>query len=451
MALPDQDKIEQPNQAQHGPKSTKWIVLGSVGLILILFMVAIIGLRTLKNHFENLKNRSFQENSGSNSAGNNAASDVNYSWDGPTDLAACQGTEVFSVSPVVPDTYDHIEPLGHTSSFKGNAGHVFPSDHLYIAFKYSQPGNLQSATLPVNVVAPGNGEIYQITDTSYSENGKITRHDFRIYFAPCKGVEVRFDHLNNLGSVIQNAITASTKNCQNSYTTGGPNSPTYEPCDYKFDMKINAGDAIGTAGGPGVASNEFDFGVYDRRNKPLPFIIDSGLVADDQYAVCGISYYPEGSVKNTLFASLKTTKTDANGQKDCGVIMWDKVGTISGDWIMPGTPTKSAPSGGGQNAISFARYNMDPSQGNIDWGGVIASADQISFPLQLSGLINRDPVDVTADGKVYCFQGSSSFTSTDKHTLYIQLIDGHTLKVEHHAGNICPVNPTLTNPTTYNR
>lgn len=419
-----------------------------IAIVIILIMLALAGLGVVKRHFLNLHELSTQKNSYHLASGGDQSG--NPKDEAGSDLAACQGTEVFSISPATPETYDYIEPLGHTSSYNGNAGHVFPSDHLYIALHHSRPEDPQSSTLPTTVVAPGNGEITKITDTRYEENGKVTHHDYRIYFSPCNGVEARLDHINTLSQTLQTTMSNSAKICQSSYTTGGPNSPTYIPCDYNLNLKLKAGDLVGTTGGPDIqAANEFDFGVYDWRNKPLPFL-NSKQVADDQYAVCGLSYYPYGEVKTALYNSLKTTKVDTNGQKDCGTNMWDKTGTIQGNWMLSEAPDNSRVSGGGQNALSIIHYDMDPSRGNIDWGGVISPANHITFPIKAVGNINRDPADVTADGKIYCFEGSS-FSKSDLHTLLIQLADSNTLKIEHKNGNTCSANPSFSAPTSYAR
>jgi hypothetical protein len=85
----------------------------------------------------------------------------------------------------------------------------------------------------------------------------------------------------------------------------------------------------------------------------------------------------------------------------------------------------------------------------IDWGGTIAPADRIQFPIISNGLINHDPADVKADGKVYCFQ-DLSFGSAQAKSVKLQLIDNRNLKAEYLKG-VCPSLPTFSNPTTYNR
>ncbi|MCL5784335.1 MAG: hypothetical protein M1142_03205 [Patescibacteria group bacterium] len=416
-------------------------LIGIMLAVVVLVIAAFAGLQLMKRHFESLR-QSYTQNNRNNNSSDNQFSNPNG------DLAACQGTDLFSVSPAVDGTYDYINPLGQTSSNNGNAAHVFPTDHIYFTFRHMQPGNLQSPALPAKVVAPADGEIFGIADVSY-KSGSISYHNYRIEFAPCSGVDVRLDHITTLSPNLQSAMEKADKSCQDSYTTGGPNSPTYTPCDYKLNLKVKAGDSIGTSGSPDAPDlGSFDFDVYDRRQDPLPFIDSKYVTNDEQHAVCAISYYPEGPVKTALFNNLKTTKVDQKGRKDCGTNMWDKLGTIQGNWIIPGTPVGQM-SGGGINALAIIHYNLDPSLGSIDWGGVIAPADHIIFPIQTSGITDRDPAELTADGKIYCYSGKT--LNGASHTLYIQLMDSNTLKIEHHSGTSCPVSPSFSNPTTYVR
>ena len=387
-----------------------------------------------------------------------------YESGGPSGLAECQGTNLFSVSPAAIGTYDYLEPLGHTSANNGSAGHIIPVDHMYFYFKHTVPGNMNSPTIPVTIQAPSNGEIYRVVSTNYQTNGQTTDHDYDIYFAPCNGVYVHLAHINSLNPTIQNVLNKATtnifgsitKHCDTS-TPNGPNGPAHQECKYNVNIKLSAGDKIGTAGGPGTQTMAFDFGVYNTTTKPLPFIDTKYMYSDNLHAVCGISYYPAGPIKTALYNSLKTTKVDPNGQKDCGTNMWDKIGTIQGNWHLP-----SAPKGQGldnQYGLSISHYDMDPSQANITWGGTIGPANTIDSPIQASGLINRDPASITANGKVYCYENEQAPVTPDSNGNYqvvmqnsvdLQLINSTTLKIEYHQGS-CSTTPTLTNPTTYFR
>ncbi|OVE78720.1 hypothetical protein BVY00_02160, partial [bacterium G20] len=365
-----------------------------------------------------------------------------------SDLPSCNGTNVFSVAPAVDGTYDSILPLGNTSSSRGTAGHVMPVDHLYFNFLRTQPGNFNSPTLPATIVAPGDIEIYKITATDYLKDGVVTGHDYSLYYSACKEVTGYLGHIDTVDSVIQNAIDHSNKkDCNGTFTTG-PGSPTFKPCTYSINLKLKAGDNIGTAGGAGgINTASFDFGTYDARIKPLAFIDPKYWTPYNQHAVCGLNYYPDGAVKTSLLKKLQNTKLAANGLPDCGTNMWDKAGTAQGNWVLPNTPTGNVPDN--QNGLAVIHLNTDPSQGNIDWGGTIAPADRLKFPIVSSGLKNRDPAEVTADGQIYCFQ-DPLVTGLYSRSVLLQLIDSNTLKAEYSKA-VCSTNPSFSNPTTYVR
>ena len=370
------------------------------------------------------------------SAGNSSHASSYYPT---TDLASCQGTELFNVSPAVPGTYKYLEPLGHTSSYDGNAGHVIPADHMY--FYFTDPQNSSPSDI-ATIVAPANVEIYNIVSKTYVNNGIVTSHDYQIWFSPCTQVYGLFDHVDRINSTLQTAITDSKQRTCSNFTTG-PGSPTYETCNYAVNLKLKAGQEIGTAGGPNVSTYAFDFGVYDLRNPPLPFV-DQKLYSYSLYAVCGISYFKNGSVKNGLYNSLETTLVEPNGLKDCGSNMWDKAGTIQGNWIIPGSQVQGVLPDN-QYGLSIAPMDTNPSENVIDWGGMISPANRISFTPTNSGTVNRNPANVTADGNIYCYQDINSST-----ILYIQLINSTAMKIEFHTSS-CPSNPSFSNAMVYVR
>lgn len=354
-------------------------------------------------------------------------------------MASCRGTSQFT-SPIADlSTIDYIEPLGHTSSYNGNSQHVFPVDHMYVSLRHTQPSNPQSDTLSATVLSPGDIEIFQVKDVTYLKNNQVIGHDYTMYMAPCKEVTIYLGHIDTVSQAIQNAVAQATgdkKFCQPDFTQDGT---TFRPCGYSVLVNVKAGEQLGTAGGPGVRTQAFDYGTYDARVAPLAFVDQKYWTPENLHAVCGLNYYPAGAVKTAQFQKLKSTKITA-GLPDCGNNMWDVAGTLQGNWILPGTPTGPVPD---MQGLSIAPYDMDPSQIVVDWGGTIAPADRVTVHTAASGVINRLPSQVTADGKVYCYSDSYKAVS-------IQLVDGSTLKAEEHSGS-CPRTPVLANPTTYAR
>jgi len=378
-------------------------------------------------------------------------------WNAPTggsvlyaeNLPPCQGTELFNSPPAVEGTYNNISPLGHTSSYNGITEHVFPVDHMSFDLLHVTPGDHQTPSLPATLLAPADLELFQVSHTTYEQSGKETGNDYALSLAPCREVTLGFGHVTTISPKIQNAIDhPDQKNCRAPFTTGGVGSPTFKSCIYSTLLKLKSGEQIGTAGGPGVTTQGFDYAVYDMRIKPLPFVDPKYWTPQNLHSVCGLYYYPNGPVKTALLKKLNNTKKDGNGLPDCGTNMWDKAGTIQGNWVLPNTPTGKVPDPQG---LSIARLYYDPSQGLIDWGGTIAPAGTLQFNIMSSGFINRDPADVKPDGSIYCFQfQDADLGPAFSFSIMMQLVDDKTLKVEY-LKSICPSSPAFSNPTTYLR
>ena len=421
-----------------------------IALVLILITIAAINIYFIKSHpgGVGIPQRALTI------TGTKPGLDIK-NWNAPTgqeilyaqNLPSCQGTELFSSPPAVDGSYNNISPLGHTSSYNGNTGHVFPVDHMSFDLKHATPFDRMTPSLPAILLAPADVEVYQITHTTYERNSQVTGNDYSVSFAPCKEVTLYFGHVTSISPKLQNAVDhADQKKCQAPFTTGGGGSLTFKQCNYSLLLNLKSGEQIGTAGGPDVMTKAFDFGVYDQRIQPLPFINPKYWTPQNLHAVCGLYYYPSGALKTSLLNKINNTKKDANGNPDCGTNMWDKAGTIQGNWILPNTPTGKVPDPQG---FSIARLYYNPSQGLIDWGGTIAPAGTVQFSITNSGVINRDPADVKADGLVYCFQ-DMLFGLTYSHSVILQLIDDSTLKIQYING-VCPSSLTFSNPATYSR
>lgn len=432
-------------------KNTKYLLYISILTTTGVVIVAYIGFALWQNHRHQLQYRPQYTTDNTTEAATTAdtnrptmSSTANPTV-GVSGLADCPGTNIFSVSPV--SSYDYATPLGQTSSYNGNPGHVIPVDHMYFYLNHTNPKNFNSPTIASTVVAPSNIVINQVTGVD--PNSSQIGFGWRVHFTPCNGVTGLFDHIDNLAPTIKSAMVASASNkngCQS--ITTAPNTPILESCRYQVDVELKAGDTIGTSGGAGTTNEAFDFGVYDSRIQPLAFVDPKYWTPNNLHAVCGISYYPEGGVKNSLYKSLKTTKVGADGLPDCGTNMWDKAGSIQGNWVLPGTQTGPIPDN--KNGLSISRIATDPSKADIDWGGTIAPADRIEAAIVTGGIRNIDPANVTADGKVYCYDDATAHGVAYARSVFLQLTDSNTLKIQYHAG-ACPASPTLTNPTTYTR
>lgn len=360
-------------------------------------------------------------------------------------LPSCQGNAILN-SPIADiSTFAGIEPLGNVSSYNGNSQHVIPVDHMYVDFK-RQGGSTspQSPTLPATVLSPANIEIFQVSAVDYVKNGQVYNHDYTIYFASCKEVVFYYGHINTITKPIQDAMDAATdKTCP---TPNVIDNVTYKSCTYGMTLKMNSGDKIGTAGGPDEKNTvSFDFGTYDSRGKPAAFIDMAYETPYNLHSVCGLDYYPDGAVKTSLYQKVENTVKNAQGFPDCGTNMQDKENTIQGNWYLPNAPKNGQVPNA--QAIVFIHKNTNAKNGVVDWGGTIAPANRFEFTPSTSGLINREPSQVTADGNIYCYYDTVYGLSGK---VLVQLTDSKTVKVEYQAGS-CSASNNFKKPTTYIR
>ena len=99
--------------------------------------------------------------------------------------------------------------------------------------------------------------------------------------------------------------------------------------------------------------------------------------------------------------------------------------------------------------LAFIHNNMDPKTGEISIGGDLnnGKADIVFFNPTNSGQIGRDPSQITADEKIYCYDATRD-NGTKR--FLVQLIDSHHLKAEIQTGS-CDGNYSFVKPFNYER
>src|SRR5581483_10019726 len=106
---------------------------------------------------------------------------------------------LFTQAPVTDATLASINPLGHTIA----PGHVFPSDHLYMNF------NPANANVEVNVYAPSDGWVTQVTEAL--NNG--TPVSYSVAFQPCAEVTLNFLSINFVAPAVLHPSGVSITQC----------------------------------------------------------------------------------------------------------------------------------------------------------------------------------------------------------------------------------------------
>jgi hypothetical protein len=144
---------------------------------------------------------------------------------------------IFSVSPLDPDYITGIVPLGNLNP----PSHTFPTDHIYFHITRSEGADRPDiATL----YSPGELTITRVSASEHVEAGFI---DYNIFLKPCKDITVIFYHASSLSEDIFGYTSPSTGWILDSeYSTGGE---TYRLWSKDYNIKVTAGEIIGTAGG----------------------------------------------------------------------------------------------------------------------------------------------------------------------------------------------------------
>jgi hypothetical protein len=100
--------------------------------------------------------------------------------------------------------------------------------------------------------------------------------------------------------------------------------------------------------------------------------------------------------------------------------------------------------------LAFLHNNVDVTLGEISVGGDLAGgkAGVIHFQLEHSGIFNREPSEIKADGKLYCYDTMGQWYSQGK--FLVKLEDDNHLKAEIKSG-ACGSEETFSNPYSYER
>lgn len=372
----------------------------------------------------------------------------------------CSQNTLLTVSPINASQLLNIEPLGHVSG-----PHILPSqgDHIYF-YSVTAP---DGTALLTPVYSPGNVTVTQIS-AAKSGNRYEPATSYYVYFSSCRNVTYGFQ-LPRVGNIILNYL-ASVKPLQ-CYNGTMQSSCTYG----NLNLSLRAGDLLGYTGihspnSTGVKDdNSVDFAAADTRTKVLAFIdqlATTGFLPNTyKHAVCPLDYFAN-STKAYLYGKLFSKNSSTNGIPACGTTMQDLPGTVQGNWYIPGSVAHWQ---NGQvnfsDSLSVIHVNADPAFGVVSAGGALLPTTnqgaQMPFRAQSSGQINREPSQVTADGRVYCYQGAVGYGVLYRNGTVnlnngqvghvdLRLDNATTLEVDYGSGS-CAATPALSNPIVYVR
>lgn len=356
------------------------------------------------------------------------------------------------------DKPDFIIPLGNSNQ----SGHVVPVDHVYPTdIGYEQDVPVYAPT-DITLVWVENKQMHN------SDTDEITRADYQLNFAPCKGLNLAFIHLKKLSEKLDQAIEDENSNCnQDQIMEYGVQEgiPTYYiTCHPEFTkVRLLAGELIGYFTGQTDRDfSGFDIGLYDFNKPSVGFINPERYYIETNQTVCFADYYiPE--LREKYYAKLgnygdfKETGvskfTPVIGEPKCGKVNHDIAGTLSGNWFKNKIEMENVTD---NESLVLIHDNQNTSLAKLS----LANVASFTFTPTHSGTLNREYSEITADGKIYCYQmegmvesykdkgGKTVYNQVNKYLL--QLIDDTHLKVEVQSG-ICKTNEAFNSPLIYER
>jgi hypothetical protein len=332
----------------------------------------------------------------------------------PTLGACAQGTAFLTVSPIALAEIGGWVPLGAIAP----PGHTFPTDHQYL---YLATFLTPSAQRPVDLVAPGNVTITRARRTTYSTDGHT---DYSLSFSPCADAAGEFGHVASITPSLLSQLGAFDQSCE-TYTPN-PGLDVATCYTRTVSVQVSAGETLGTVGGaPNPASLDFSF--WDRRVTGLRFANPARWIGNDNgfdnfHVVAGSDYFAEPA-RSAIAAKLGSF--DGRVRRTMaplgGTIELDMPGSVQGAWLNPTQPTHPE-----TPHLAIVPDNVDPTQINVSMGlsqPGFAGGQRRFAPLS-SGLVNRHPAQITADGQTYCYE--LQFGGV----LLLRLVDATTLRVE---------------------
>lgn len=339
-----------------------------------------------------------------------------------------------------------ITPLGNLNP----PGHTSPVDHNYFS---------SDSDDPVPVYAPADGWITDIVVilAKDEKTGKYVDRGITVDIEICQGLKLTFANLTEAASILKDNWPKNDNGCKYDIVKSGHDF-TEGQCYFHSNIKVKAGDLLG------YTQNEtkkdgtkgFAFEIWAANyNKPAPSNIDWSYYDDDRYAhiMCTFDLYTD-SLKKQFYDKLGGVDLKKSGstlikrtvEPLCGTVNQNIIGTVQGMWFGKGWKNRDNKNNPDDlRQFSFLHWNIDPTYAEIGNAGEITNGqpDQVTFLPKHSGIIDREPSEVRADGKVYCynFRGGKILT---------ELVDDRHLKLEYQSGP-CQMSERFTKYFSYER
>ncbi|MBI2085618.1 MAG: hypothetical protein HYT71_03850 [Candidatus Aenigmarchaeota archaeon] len=340
---------------------------------------------------------------------------------------------LFSVSPAPLDKVLTLTPVGAMSP----PDHVLPAPHMY--FYVIDWKNQKDSEVPV--YASGNMVLKQIGLRHYNHIGQYYNYiDYTLVFSPCAEFDLYFHHLRTL--TYQPFIDAANKILQ---TCSFSKDRNEDYCSGVVNIPVEAGQQIATAGDLKGGVYGFDLGARDYRLptgktallNPDRFCKNGYTNPFDRcYAVCPFDYFTD-EVKSQI-------KYSMDGQDglitnlSCGTLFTDVKDSLQGYWFKKGSSPMTI---GESDGIYIGPDNTNPNVKVISVGNTLSDiqSGKYNFKPLPSGIFNRDPEYVTADGNIYCYEVNRGDNLS--YSIIMQLTNSASLRIEKLSSKNCGSGP----------
>lgn len=214
---------------------------------------------------------------------------------------------------------------------------------------------------------------------------------------------------------------------------------------YCVTFATEAGVQFATAGDLKAGVGGFDLGARDYRMpdgrsallNPDKHCFKGQNTFDRCYTVCPLDYFTKELTRNLKYSTGKLDSPDLSCNGD---LFFDVEGTAQGYWF--GKNPGRNDYGPEHMNLYFGPNTFNPAQVAISIGNSVPGIVPMVYPFmpQHTGLIDRDPGEVTADGNVYCYNGRGRHEQ-ENIAILVQLMYEKTLRVGKYAGEECGSGP----------
>ncbi len=333
----------------------------------------------------------------------------------------CPAGALFTVLPVSNTAISYPTPIGNFNP----PIHTVPSDH---------PG-IYLNTTGVPLVSPGSLHITELARTSYLVSPwRQGQNDYTVRFAVCGAIHGHFGHVTTLVDSLSAHLTSG------SCTTYNTADEQIESCRFAVDIRVSAGEALGTVGG--ATALAMDFGLYDDSHRNA-FVNPSRVHNMTLHAVCPYEYF-EPTLKEYLLSHVGDGANIRTDEPRCGTMEIDVAGTAQGLWVLESNPVQQ---GGDESFfVSLALDTITPSLAQVlSIGPASLGPGLMRVSTQHSGRVNRAFSEVGADDLIYCY---TTDTSYPPHSYFVSLGSDGRVSIEeilHGSGT----SPCLNSPSTW--